>query len=187
MADTLHGFGLGVASKNSRGEILDVYYPAPLATISGELASALDGVSGEIDAAATRSLATDLKAAGHAPLAAVAEKIAGADKAIFASSQADNAPPTSVGDAYLKLHLLSHRLVKPHGTDLSGIFALLPNVAWTDEGAIDLDELPERQLTARLSGKVLEVSSVDKFPKMTNYVVPAGVRIAHSALSLIHI
>ena len=50
MADTLHGFGLGVASKNSRGEILDVYYPAPLATISGELASALDGVSGEIDA-----------------------------------------------------------------------------------------------------------------------------------------
>ena len=181
MADTLHGFGLGVASKNSRGEILDVYYPAPLATISGELASALDGVSGEIDAATARSLATDLKAAGHAPLAAVAEKIASADKAIVASSLAENVPPTTVGDAYLKLHLLSHRLVKPHGTDLSGIFALLPNVAWTDEGAIDLDELPERQLTARLSGKVLEVSSVDKFPKMTNYVVPAGVRIAHSA------
>ncbi len=181
MADTLHGFGLGVASKNSRGEILDVYYPAPLATISGELASALDGVSGEIDAATARSLTTDLKAAGHAPLAAVAEKIASADKAIVASSLAENVPPTTVGDAYLKLHLLSHRLVKPHGTDLSGIFALLPNVAWTDEGAIDLDELPERQLTARLSGKVLEVSSVDKFPKMTNYVVPAGVRIAHSA------
>jgi 2,3,4,5-tetrahydropyridine-2-carboxylate N-succinyltransferase len=181
MADTLHGFGLGVASKNRRGEILDVYYPAPLATISGELASALDGVSGEIDAAATRSLATDLKAAGHASLAAVVEKIASADKTIVASSLAENAPPTSVGDAYLKLHLLSHRLVTPHGTDLSGIFALLPNVAWTDEGAIDLDELPERQLTARLSGKVLEVSSVDKFPKMTNYVVPAGVRIAHSA------
>ena len=138
-------------------------------------------MSGEIDATTTRSLAADLKAAGHAPQAAVAEKIASGDKAIVASSLADNAPPTSVGDAYLKLHLLSHRLVKPHGTDLSGIFALLPNVAWTDEGAIDLDELPERQLTARLSGKVLEVSSVDKFPKMTNYVVPAGVRIAHSA------
>jgi len=181
MANSLHGFGLGVASKNSRGEVLDVYYPAPLATISGELASALDGVSGEIDAAATLSLATDIKAAGHAPLAAVAEKLASADKAIIASSLAENAPPTTVGDAYLKLHLLSHRFVKPHGTDLSGIFALLPNVAWTDEGAIDLDELPERQLTARLSGKVLEVSSVDKFPKMTNYVVPAGVRIAHSA------
>ena len=181
MANTLHGFGLGVASKNSRGEILDVYYPAPLANISGELADALDGVNGEIDAATTRSLATDLKAVGHSPLAAVAEKLASGDKAIIASSLANNAPPISVGDAYLKLHLLSHRLVKPHGTDLSGVFALLPNVAWTDEGAIDLDELPDRQLTARLSGRVLEVSSVDKFPKMTNYVVPAGVRIAHSA------
>jgi 2,3,4,5-tetrahydropyridine-2-carboxylate N-succinyltransferase len=181
MANTLHGFGLGVASKNSRGEILDVYYPAPLANISGELADALDGVNGEIDAATTRSLATDLKAVGNAPLAAVAEKLACGDMAIIASSLANNAPPISVGDAYLKLHLLSHRLVKPHGTDLSGVFALLPNVAWTDEGAIDLDELPDRQLTARLSGRVLEVSSVDKFPKMTNYVVPAGVRIAHSA------
>ena len=65
MADTLHGFGLGVASKNSRGEILDVYYPAPLANISGELVSALEGVIGEIDAAAMRSLATNLKAAGQ--------------------------------------------------------------------------------------------------------------------------
>lgn len=181
MADTLHGFGLGVASKNRRGEILDVYYPAPLANVSGELALVLDGVSGEIDATTTRSLASEFKAAGHASLAAVVETLASADKAIVASSLADNAPPTSVGDAYLKLHLLSHRLVKPYGTDLSGVFALLPNVAWTDEGAIDLDELPDRQLTARLSGKVLEVSSVDKFPKMTNYVVPAGVRIAHSA------
>ena len=181
MADTLHGFGLGVASKNNRGEVLDVYYPAPLANISGPLASALGGVIGEIDATATRSLATDLKAAGHVSLAAVAEELATGDKAIVASSLADNAPPTTVGDAYLKLHLLSHRLVKPHGTDLSGVFAVLPTVAWTDEGAVDLDELPDRQLTARLSGKVLEVSSVDKFPKMTNYVVPSGVRIAHSA------
>jgi 2,3,4,5-tetrahydropyridine-2-carboxylate N-succinyltransferase len=93
----------------------------------------------------------------------------------------DNSAPETVGDAYLKLHLLSHRLVKPHGTDLSGIFPLLPNVAWTDEGPVDLNELAERQLTARLKGRVLEVASVDKFPKMTNYVVPAGVRIAHSA------
>jgi 2,3,4,5-tetrahydropyridine-2-carboxylate N-succinyltransferase len=181
MANTLHGFGLGVASKNSRGEILDVYYPAPLANISGELASALHGVSGEIDAATIQSLVSDLRAAEHDSLAAVAERLASADKAVVASSLSDNAPPQTVGDAYLKLHMLSHRLVKPHGTDLSGIFALLPNVAWTDEGAIDLDELPDRQLTARLSGKVLEVSSVDKFPKMTNYVVPTGVRIAHSA------
>jgi 2,3,4,5-tetrahydropyridine-2-carboxylate N-succinyltransferase len=64
---------------------------------------------------------------------------------------------------------------------LDGIFALLPNVAWTNQGPIDLSELSERQLDARLKGEPLEVSSVDKFPKMTNYVVPTGVRIAHTA------
>src|SRR5690606_5140850 len=96
---------------------------------------------------------------------------------ILASDEA----PKSTPEAYLKLHLLSHRLVKPHGTNLTGIFALLPNVAWTSEGAIDLNELPERQLVARLEGRVLEVTSVDKFPKMTDYVVPAGVRIADTA------
>ena len=56
-------------------------------------------------------------------------------------------------------------------------------MAWTSEGAIDIAELPERQLAARMRGEVLEVSCVDKFPKMTNYVVPAGVRIAHTARS----
>jgi len=92
-----------------------------------------------------------------------------------------DAAPASTPEAYLKLQLLSHRLVKPHGTNLAGIFGLLPNVAWTNEGAVDLNELPERQLMARLEGRVLEVTSVDKFPKMTDYVVPAGVRIADTA------
>ena len=81
----------------------------------------------------------------------------------------------------VKLHLLSHRLVKPQGTNLDGLFAVLPNVAWTNEGAIAIAELAERQLAARLRGDTLEVSCVDKFPKMTNYVVPGGVRIAHTA------
>jgi 2,3,4,5-tetrahydropyridine-2-carboxylate N-succinyltransferase len=61
------------------------------------------------------------------------------------------------------------------------LFGILPNVAWTNEGAIDLTDLANRQLKARLEGRILEVSCVDKFPKMTNYVVPAGVRIAHTA------
>src|SRR5690606_4756029 len=91
------------------------------------------------------------------------------------------AQPTSVPEAYLKLHLLSHRLVKPHGIVLAGVFGVLPNVAWTSQGAIDINELAQRQLQARLRGELLEVMSVDKFPKMTNYVVPSGVRIAHTA------
>jgi len=90
-------------------------------------------------------------------------------------------PRIAGGRQGLKLHLLSHRLVKPHGLSLAGIFPLLPNVAWTSQGAVDLSELAERQLEARLKGKLLEVFSVDKFPKMTDYVVPAGVRIADSA------
>ena len=88
---------------------------------------------------------------------------------------------SSTPEVYLKLHLLSHRLVKPHGINLDGMFALLPNVAWTNKGAIDLEELAERQLQARLSGEVIEVKSVDKFPQMTDYVVPTGVRIADTA------
>ena len=77
----------------------------------------------------------------------------------------EDKPPGNVPEGYLKLHLLSHRLVAPHGTNLDGLFGILPNVAWTSEGAIDINELPERQLTARLRGEILEVSCIDKFPQ----------------------
>ena len=88
---------------------------------------------------------------------------------------------TSTPEAYLKLHLLSHRHVRPNNVNLEGIFAQLPNVAWTNQGAIDPEDLTDAQLQARAEGGVLEVSAVDKFPKMSNYVVPLGVRIAHTA------
>ncbi len=65
--------------------------------------------------------------------------------------------------------------------NLEGIFPLLPNLAWTSEGAIDLEELAQRQLQARTAGRTLEVKAVDKFPPMTDYVVPSGVRIADTA------
>jgi 2,3,4,5-tetrahydropyridine-2-carboxylate N-succinyltransferase len=118
---------------------------------------------------------------GENTLGELAARLVETDRPVVAAVLADDSPARSVEEAYLKLHLLSHRLVKPHQTDLTGLFGLLPNVAWTDQGPIDLAELPQRQLDARLRGTVLEVSSVDKFPKMTNYVVPAGVRIAHTA------
>ena len=89
--------------------------------------------------------------------------------------------PTSVAEGYLKLQLLSHRLVKPQQIILDGIFGILHNIAWTSEGPIDLPELPERQITARLAGKALEVNCIDKFPKMADYVVPSGVRIGDTA------
>ncbi|GAA3069246.1 hypothetical protein GCM10020000_62140 [Streptomyces olivoverticillatus] len=86
--------------------------------------------------------------------------------------------PLDAHDAYLRLHLLSHRLVKPHGQNLDGIFGLLANVAWTSLGPVAVDQLETVRLNARAEGLHLQVTSVDKFPRMTDYVAPSGVRIA---------
>jgi 2,3,4,5-tetrahydropyridine-2-carboxylate N-succinyltransferase len=87
-------------------------------------------------------------------------------------------PPQDTADAYLRLHLLSHRLVKPHDVNLDGIFAALPNVAWTSAGPVDPAALTQVQLRFREAGQPLQVFSVDKFPRMTDYVAPPGVRVA---------
>ena len=94
---------------------------------------------------------------------------------------ANDRQPVEVPEVYLKLHLLSRRYVRPHQVNLKDLFHLLPNVAWTNLGAIDLKELAEHQLLVRARGEVLHVYSVDKFPQMANYVVPSGVRIANTA------
>ncbi|GIG65455.1 2,3,4,5-tetrahydropyridine-2,6-dicarboxylate N-succinyltransferase [Phytomonospora endophytica] len=86
--------------------------------------------------------------------------------------------PQNAADAYLRLHLLSHRLIKPHQANLDGVFGLLSNNAWTDLGPIPAHRVEEVRLALRLEGHRLEVYSVDKFPRMTDYVVPSGVRIA---------
>jgi 2,3,4,5-tetrahydropyridine-2-carboxylate N-succinyltransferase len=85
-----------------------------------------------------------------------------------------SSPPVSVEDAYLRLHLLSHRKVEPNRIALDGIFSLLPNVVWTSEGPF----APEGFEAARMANLDLRVRSVDKFPRMTDYVIPSGVRIA---------
>jgi 2,3,4,5-tetrahydropyridine-2,6-dicarboxylate N-succinyltransferase len=86
--------------------------------------------------------------------------------------------PADAHDVYLRLHLLSHRLVRPHGLSLEGQFGLLANVVWTSMGPCDVPSFPAAQRAVRLSGGVLAVNSVDKFPRMVDYVVPPGVRIA---------
>ena len=87
-------------------------------------------------------------------------------------------PPADAYDAYLRLHLLSHRLVRPRETDLSGVFGVLANVAWTNHGPVDPAALGAVRMRFRGGGEPLAVTAVDKFPRMTDYVVPAGVRIA---------
>ncbi len=88
------------------------------------------------------------------------------------------APPIDTHDAYLRLHLLSHRLVAPNSISLDGIFGALPNVAWTNRGPVDPSDLPSVRLRARALDRPLSVTSIDKFPQMTDYVAPGGVRIA---------
>jgi 2,3,4,5-tetrahydropyridine-2-carboxylate N-succinyltransferase len=87
------------------------------------------------------------------------------------------AAPQDASDTYLRLHLLSHRLVRPHGLNLDGIFGKLANVVWTSAGPCAVADFEEVRLSLRGSGP-LQVFGVDKFPRMTDYVVPTGVRVA---------
>ena len=89
-----------------------------------------------------------------------------------------SAPPADTADVYLRLHLLSHRLVQPRSINLDGVFGILPNVAWTTKGPVALEDLPVTRIRARARGEHVSVLSVDKFPRMVDYVVPSGVRIA---------
>lgn len=89
-----------------------------------------------------------------------------------------SAPPKDASDVYLRLHLLSHRFARPRSLNLDGAFGLLANVAWTNYGPVALDSLEDVRWNAKIHGDTLTVHGVDKFPRMTDYVVPSGVRIA---------
>ncbi|MFK8019520.1 MAG: 2,3,4,5-tetrahydropyridine-2,6-dicarboxylate N-succinyltransferase [Pseudomonadales bacterium] len=186
---------IGIGTTNRNGDILEVFFPSPayqpaettvtavrkaLALEPGNHTVTLDKNSLHVLSETLRGDWDDGARFADTLHAVIQEKDTSRKVSVLCLLETDVAPST-VAEAYLKLHLLSLRHCKPHGVDLSGIFALLPNNAWTSEGAIDLEELEQRQLQARCEGRSLSVNSVDKFPKMTDYVVPSGVRIAHTA------
>jgi 2,3,4,5-tetrahydropyridine-2-carboxylate N-succinyltransferase len=182
----LYSFAIGAGTKNSRGEWLEVFYPTPVLNPEPTLAKILTSVFGEnTDIEPTSDQLTALQTAleenSYSDLATSVDTLKSGDRPLVVVILKQDSAPASVPQGYLKLHLLSHRLVKPHGTDLSGIFGALKNVAWTNQGAIDIDDLPTRMLEARASGKPLSVDCVDKFPKLVDYVVPTGVRIADTS------
>jgi 2,3,4,5-tetrahydropyridine-2,6-dicarboxylate N-succinyltransferase len=148
-------WGTGLATLTGDGRVLDVLFPEP------QLGPA-EGSPGT----ATGAVVHDDPRRG----AQVVEVVTALD-------DLDSAP-TDAYDAYLRLHLLSHRLVKPHGLSLEGLFGVLPNVAWTSHGPVDPAALADVRMRFRSAGEPLQVFSVDKFPRMTDYVVPSGVRIA---------
>lgn len=182
MTNQIFAYGIGVATKNQKGEIIEVYYPNPRYRPSEEETTELLTA---INHSGTVSLndfqKSDLRACEISAITDTLEPLMKSDRTIVVSILHKDEAPADVGSAYLKLHLLSHRLVKPNTIVLDGMFGVLKNLAWTNEGPIDLAELPERQLKARLERRVLSVDCVDKFPKMTDYVVPSGIRIGDTS------
>jgi 2,3,4,5-tetrahydropyridine-2-carboxylate N-succinyltransferase len=148
-------WGYGVATIAANGDVLDVWY-------------ANVGLVPEID----QSKKSDLSALLATDL------IRCVTKEIVELEIDLSAAPTSARDAYLRLHLLSHRLVKPHGLNLDGLFGLLTNVAWTSAGPCSLVDFEVTRAKLRAHYGHITVHSVDKFPRMVDYVIPDGVRIA---------
>ena len=186
---SLFAFGLGIGTRATDGRWLEVFYPAPVFKPDARLEEALRGIvanlsaniSIDADAGFLQRLSSALRHAGAVDQADLADRLVAAAGRTLLTVLTEDSAPAAAADAYLKLHLLSHRHVLPNQMNLQGIFAVLPNVAWTSEGAIAADELNARQLEARIKGRTLTVHGVDKFPRMADYVVPNGVRIADAS------
>ncbi len=154
-ADARWAWADGLATVTAQGSVLDAWFPSPS--------------HGRPDP-------------GSAPDAALlAQESVDPDRGVqraFVRVVIDlDAPPADVPDAYLRLHLLSHRLVPPHGQNLDGLFGVLPNVVWTSAGPCAVDGFESTR--ARLAGRGhVTVLGIDKFPRMADYVVPTGVRVA---------
>ncbi|WP_240206940.1 2,3,4,5-tetrahydropyridine-2,6-dicarboxylate N-succinyltransferase [Vibrio sp. CyArs1] len=184
-----YSIAFGSATKNRDGKIIEAFFPHPRLNPSDALVSAIAEVAGytdgnqaiEVTTEQSAALATAFASNDDVQNASFAEKAANSSQPLVIVILATDEKPQSVAEGFLKLQLISNRLVQPHGTVLDGIFGLLHNIAWTNQGAIDLPELADRQIEARLAGETLTVDCVDKFPKMVDYVVPTGVRIADTS------
>ncbi len=153
LPENQHAWGHGLATVTDDGTVLDTWFPAPaLGNVSGDVPEALRALAGEHPGRRVRT-----------EVVTVEIELAAA--------------PQDTSDAYLRLHLLSHRLVRPHGANLDGVFGKLANVVWTNLGPCAVTDFEQVRLGLRAEGAV-QVFGVDKFPRMTDYVLPSGVRIA---------
>ncbi len=148
-------WGWGLASIHVSGQVLDTYFPSPRLGQADNSAAPPSLISAVVDDD-NRGVRTEV----------VQVEI---DLA---------APPAGTYDAYLRLHLLSHRLVTPRSLNMTGIFCSLPNVVWTSAGPCAIEGFEEVRIRMRARGEHLTVFGVDKFPRMVDYVLPTGVRIA---------
>lgn len=148
-----HAYGHGIATVSGE-TVLDVWYPAPaLGNLQGAPDQSLQALVGK-------------------------DEIRGITRQLVSIEIDLDSAPADARDVYLRLHLLSHRLVKPHGLSLEGIFGLLTNVVWTSSGPCSVDGFEKVRALLRARDGHLTVFSIDKFPRMVDYVIPSGVRIA---------
>lgn len=152
-----NAWGVGIATIARNNTVLDTWFPRP------RLGDA--DVDNNIERLLTKAVRRDEKRRVQTRVMRIQIHL--------------DVPPADTADAYLRLHLLSWRIVKPGSINLEGIFDVLPLVVFTDRGPCQVEDFEELRLTTRGdSGDQLRVRGVDKFPRMTDYVVPEGVRIA---------
>jgi 2,3,4,5-tetrahydropyridine-2-carboxylate N-succinyltransferase len=160
--------GDGLATIAADGTVLDTWFPQPglaAPVASGTTALSAAEVAGTLGPDAAACLGPD--------------ELRGVEVVAVRTAISDlSNPPADTYDLYLRLQLLSHRLIRPHGANLAGIFGLLANVAWSILGPVVPDAVDQVRLRARVARKPFEITGIDKFPRMTDYVLPAGVRIA---------
>jgi len=157
VTESKQAWGFGLATYDSNDNVLDVWFPSPA------LGSAPDGATPPAELAALE---------GKDEARAVRREVVRVDLADLAAA------PASTADAWLRLHLLSARLVQPHGLSVDGVFGLLANVVWTSAGPCAVEGFELTRARLRAAGQHVTVYGVDKFPRMVDYVLPSGVRIA---------
>ncbi|GAA4829403.1 2,3,4,5-tetrahydropyridine-2,6-dicarboxylate N-succinyltransferase [Luteimicrobium xylanilyticum] len=157
-ARTAWGYGLTTVTDSGTDldRVLDAWYPSPRLG-----ARPADTTPPDVLAAAERT-----------------DALRGVRTALVLTEIDLDTAPASTADVYLRLHLLSHRLVRPHEVSLDGVFGLLANVVWTSAGPCAVDGFEEVRARLRAAGQHVTVHGVDKFPRMVDYVLPSGVRIA---------
>ena len=149
---TASGHGLATVSLN--GAVLDTWFPEPvLGNLSGPVLPFLSALAG-------------------------VDEIRGVKREVISLEIDLDKAPESVSDAYLRLHSLSHRVIKPHGANIEGIFGILNNVVWTSVGPCPVENFEITRANLKQKYGAITVLSVDKFPRMVDYVIPSGVRIA---------
>src|SRR5215213_8734472 len=148
-------WGWGLASVHESGQVLDTYFPDP-------------ALGRREDEGRPKDL---MDAAGFDELRGVRTEVRLVEVDL-------DTPPADTPDAYLRLHLLSHRLVTPRSINLDGIFSTLTNVVWTSQGPCAVDGFERVRARLRAASGQVQIHGVDKFPRMVDYVLPAGVRVA---------